>query len=105
MRLLLLSIIFVLLVKSEYMDRELSSLIIDRDNILMINKSNTASLKLLVDQKKENNELLLQREQQRIKQQGELAFTTESLHNLLYEKEKYHKHWPDDVINWLQQPY
>lgn len=61
MRLLLLSIIFVLLVKSEYMDRELSSLIIDRDNILMINKSNTASLKLLVDQKKEKNELLLQR--------------------------------------------
>ena len=39
-RKLLLSIIFVLLVKSEYMDRELSSLIIDRDNILMINKSN-----------------------------------------------------------------
>ncbi|OBU23824.1 hypothetical protein C0Z01_02875 [Photobacterium kishitanii] len=105
MRLLLLSIIFVLLVKSEYMDRELSSLIIDRDNILMINKSNTESLKQLVEQKNENNDLLLQREQRRVKQQGELIVTTESLHNLLYKEEKYHNHWPDDVIDWLQQPY
>ncbi len=105
MRLLLFSLVFVLLVKGEYMDRELSSLITERDNLVMINKSNTASLKILVDQKKDNNDLLLQREQRRVKQQGELIVTTESLHNLLYSEDKYHIYWPDDVIEWLQQPY
>lgn len=105
MRLLLLSIIFVLFVKYEYTDRELRSLIIEKDNILMINKSNTASLEILAEQKKENTNLLLQREKRRLKQQGELIVTTESLHNLLYKEDKYHSYWPDDVIEWLQQPY
>ncbi|KJG14520.1 hypothetical protein UB37_05120 [Photobacterium iliopiscarium] len=105
MRLLLLSIIFILLVKFEYMDRELSSLIIDRDNVLLINKSNTESLKLLVDQNKDSNNLLLQREKRREKQQGELLVTTESLRKLLYEKEQFNTYWPDDVLDWLQHPY
>ena len=105
MRLLLLSIIFILLVKVEYMDRELSSLIIDRDNVLLINKSNTENLKLLVDQNKQNNDLLLQRKKQKEKQQGELIVTTDILRKLLYKKKQFSYHWPDDVIDWLQRPY
>lgn len=105
MRLFLVSIILLLLVKFEYMDHELNSLIVDRDNILLINKSNTENLKLLVDQNQQNNDLLLQRQKRKEKQQGELIVTTESLRKLLYKKEQFNHHWPDDVIDWLQLPY
>lgn len=105
MRLLLALIIFLLLVKFEYMDREINSLIVDRDNILLINKSNTENLKLLADQNKHNNDLFLQREQRKEKQQGELIATTESLRKSLYRKEQFNHHWPDDIIEWLQLPY
>ncbi|SMY35200.1 hypothetical protein [Photobacterium andalusiense] len=105
MRILLLSVILVLLVKNEYMDRKLESLIIDRNEAIKINKSHTETFKLLEDQKEENNDLLLQREQRRLKQDEDSVVTTETLNNLLYEKEKYHNNWPDDVIDWLQQPY
>ncbi|SMY16487.1 hypothetical protein [Photobacterium aquimaris] len=105
MRILLLSVVLVLLVKNEYMDRKLESLIIERNEVITINKLNTETFKLLEDQKEENNDLLLQREQRRLKQDENSVVTTEALNNLLYEKEKYHNNWPDDVIDWLQQPY
>ncbi|MCP4956337.1 MAG: hypothetical protein GY919_12095 [Photobacterium aquimaris] len=105
MRILLLSVVLVLLVKNEYMDRKLESLIIERNEVITINKSHTETFKLLEDQKEENNDLLLQREQRRLKQAENSVVTTEALNNLLYEKEKYHNNWPDDVIDWLQQPY
>ncbi|OBU17997.1 hypothetical protein AYY19_11155 [Photobacterium aquimaris] len=105
MRILLASVIFVLLVKIEYMDRELESLVVDRNNVINVNQSNIEKFKFLKEHTKENTNLFLQREQRRVKQHEDYVETTESLNNVLYEKEKYHSDWPDAVIDWLQQPY